>query len=616
MLVVLVGLEGDQHQRHHLEGAKSRAQSQNRRGRTGEVKVVEGAEDAARQKDRRGEEHRRGGRGGLDQAHAGEEEGDDGRGEDLEEALHPQVHHPPAPVLGDRQVGLAIPHQPGGVEERDGRRRQQEQPQQVLRLGGLLEGRPHGPDHQAQPEEQAHEQKHLPEAAQIDVLVALVAEPEVGRVGQALLGDGEPLAGHRARHDDQQTHEEEVHAQALELGLVAGHRRGDVEARRQPGRRDPEDAQLRVPGARHRVGQHLVDRDAVEGAAFDAVVGRHDAHEHLRHYQGAHHPEVLERGPHRGRGARVDGRVALGHHVRVVVAVLALVNRVVPGQRADAGQQEHEADHRPQDHRAGRDVVDQRLGRPVAGVGDRLAGPVGGRGPGGPEEEGVHVGHALGIAHGVRRHGVGLAKLLHGRVVAEQRGVVAAVGRDGGRALGADRDRAGGRIIGVGADVALQPGAQGGLLLVGELGVRLAEVAVGPAVEHEHELAVQPVRVPVRRDVGAVAPDRADLLAAHRLPDVLAVFDVLAREEHATVGGDDALRNRWRDPVYFPAIVAEHGKRGDHDADQPCPQLAVIAHLNPRFQSQDTWSDQAPIWQQSRVAIGESQHTSRGCASV
>jgi hypothetical protein len=46
------------------------------------------------------------GAGGADQLQAAEEEGDHHGGEDREEDLDPQVDHPPAPVLGHRQVGV------------------------------------------------------------------------------------------------------------------------------------------------------------------------------------------------------------------------------------------------------------------------------------------------------------------------------------------------------------------------------------------------------------------------------------------------------------------------------------------------------------------------------
>ena len=60
-----------------------------------------------------------------------------------------------------------------------------------------------------------------------------------------------------------------------------------------------------------------------------------------------------------------------------------------------------------------------------------------------------------------------------------------------------------------------------------------------------------------------VAPDRADLLPAHRLPDVLAVLDSSAGEEHPAVGRDDPLRDRRGLAIDFPPEVAEHGERSD-----------------------------------------------------
>ena len=41
---------------------------------------------------------------GVEQPEPREQERDDHGREDLEEALDPEVHHPPAPVLGHRQV--------------------------------------------------------------------------------------------------------------------------------------------------------------------------------------------------------------------------------------------------------------------------------------------------------------------------------------------------------------------------------------------------------------------------------------------------------------------------------------------------------------------------------
>ena len=106
------------------------------------------------------------------------------------------MHHPPAPVLGNGQVGVLAPHQAGGVEKGDGNRRDQEHAQQVAALHLVLKRRPDGADHQEQPQEQAHQQEYLPETAQVHVLIALVPEPEVLGVAQ-FLHHAIPLPGQR-----------------------------------------------------------------------------------------------------------------------------------------------------------------------------------------------------------------------------------------------------------------------------------------------------------------------------------------------------------------------------------------------------------------------------------
>ena len=70
-------------------------------------------------------------------------------------------------------------------------------------VGGAAQHRPQRAADQAQPQQQADEQIPLPEAADVGVFPALVAEPEV--VLQAeLLHHRDPLAGERADDDDEQ----------------------------------------------------------------------------------------------------------------------------------------------------------------------------------------------------------------------------------------------------------------------------------------------------------------------------------------------------------------------------------------------------------------------------
>ena len=90
-------------------------------------------------------------------------------------------------------------------------------------------------------------------------------------------------------------------------------------------------------------------------------------------------------------------------------------------------------------------------------------------------------------------------------------------------------------------------------------------LGLSPVVEQPARLAMEPVGRPVRRDVGAVAPDGADLLSSHRLPDVLTVLDVLACEEDLAIARDNALRDGRGLAVHLPPKVAEHREgRSDH----------------------------------------------------
>jgi hypothetical protein len=115
---------------------------------------------------------------------------------------------------------------------------------------------------------------------------------------------------------------------------------------------------------------------------------------------------------------------------------------------------------------------------------------------------------AGGIGDGAPRQRVLLAAL------GEEAGVVGGVGLDGAGAMVRHGDRRGGGVVGVGADLAAEPLAEGGLRLGRELGVRGAALAEGGVVEDGGQLAVQPVGGPVGRDVCAVAPDGAELHAA------------------------------------------------------------------------------------------------------
>ena len=90
---------------------------------------------------------------------------------------------------------------------------------------------------------------------------------------------------------------------------------------------------------------------------------------------------------------------------------------------------------------------------------------------------------------------------------------------------------------------------------------------------------MQPVGRPVRRHIGAMAPDRADFLPAHGLPDILAILDLLAGEHHLAVGGDHALGHRRGQAINFPAIIAQDEEGEGDDAEQAQPEFAIGSRL-------------------------------------
>src|SRR6185295_15916879 len=90
--------------------------------------------------------------------------------------------------------------------------------------------------------------------------------------------------------------------------------------------------------------------------------------------------------------------------------------------------------------------------------------------------------------------------------------------------------------------------------------------------------AVQPVGGPIGRDIAAVAPDGAQLLAARRHPGLLAVLDLLAGEENVAARGHYGFGNRRRRQVDLPPEVAERTERQYENEAQPAPEPVVAFH--------------------------------------
>ena len=144
-------------------------------------------------------------------------------------------------------------------------------------------------------------------------------------------------------------------------------------------------------------------------------------------------------------------------------------------------------------------------------------------------------------------------------------------------AVGRHRDGVAGGVVGVAAHHLLDGRGDRALLGSGEVGGVLLQ-RLDLQLAQRHGLAVQPVGRPVRRQVGAVAPDGALLLAAGGEPHLLALLDLFAGEQGLTLGGDDGLGDRRLGEIDLPAQVTE-GAEGQHeDQCQPAPECLDVSH--------------------------------------
>ena len=114
------------------------------------------------------------------------------------------------------------------------------------------------------PEEEADREQHLPEAAKVEILEALLAEPASRSAEPAV--DAAEFAAQAAHDHDRERPEQPVGEPALALGLAAGDHRREEDPGGEERGRDQEDRELQVPGAGEVEGQDLRQVDAEEGA--------------------------------------------------------------------------------------------------------------------------------------------------------------------------------------------------------------------------------------------------------------------------------------------------------------------------------------------------------------
>ena len=92
---------------------------------------------------------------------------------------------------------------------------------------------------------------------------------------------------------------------------------------------------------------------------------------------------------------------------------------------------------------------------------------------------------------------------------------------------------------------------------------RLAELPLRTLRQQGQGFAVQPIGTPIGRDQGAMAPDRAQLLATDALPDGPAGFDIGACEQQLAAFGLHLFGHRRLLPVDFATHPQQYAETDD-----------------------------------------------------
>ena len=267
------------------------------------------------------------------------------------------MHDPEPPEVGDREVAVRVGEKPHRIERRDGQRGEEEEPRHVAHvLAAQTLAKPAEQDRH--PAEQPDREEHLPKPAEIEVLEALVAEPDARRPSV----DAAELAAEAPDDDDHERAEQTVREQVLVARLVTGDERSEEDAGREERRRHPEDRELDVPGAREVVRKQRREVDAEEAGEIRAIVLRRAADHHLHEKQGGHHEEEPGAGALRGRELHVTR--ALEDQPGLIAPVPAEKIPPSKGREQQAGPTEQggEREHAVDERGGGRLIAYERLG--------------------------------------------------------------------------------------------------------------------------------------------------------------------------------------------------------------------------------------------------------------
>src|SRR5581483_1585245 len=136
----------------------------------------------------------------------------------------------------------------------------------------------------------SRDEQDLPEPSEVEVLPALVSNPEPSLAQPSL--DARVFAGEAAEDDERESDEQDHGERGLPPGLVARDERRKKDSGGQIRGRDPEDGELDVPGPRHVVRHQPGHVEAEEVRGLGAVVRTQSSYQGLDEEEKRRHQQI------------------------------------------------------------------------------------------------------------------------------------------------------------------------------------------------------------------------------------------------------------------------------------------------------------------------------------
>src|SRR5437867_4047308 len=189
------------------------------------------------------------------------------------------MHHPEPPEIGCSEMRSGMRQQPYCVKGWDRESREKEQPRHVAHV--LRDESPaQSTKKNGRPKEKSDDQENLPEASQVEILKALISKPLPSCLNPT--SNSRVFAQHAAKNNHCERYKQSICQPILSPGLAANDHWSQENPSGQEGRRDPENRQLKMPGARHVEGQHSAEIDTKKTREVGTIMLRGPAEQSLQ----------------------------------------------------------------------------------------------------------------------------------------------------------------------------------------------------------------------------------------------------------------------------------------------------------------------------------------------